>query len=248
MQIVLVGGCAAVGAFVGAWAPWLVLRLAVPPSDAPVSRCPHCGEPLPAGWRGWLHLGSRCPVCRRPTARSWAYVAAATAGFAALAWRLPAHRPAEIVLLVAWLLMTGLGVVLAGVDVTVHRLPRPILAGTAAVIAPLVAVAALCARDPGLFMRAGLTGVVLGSVYLILAVVGPGLVGLGDMYLAALLGLLLGTGPLSGVIVGTLAPYLMGAPITAIRLAVGQLERRSQVAWGPYLIAGAVLGRVLIPV
>jgi len=67
------------------------------------------------------------------------------------------------------------------------------------------------------------------------------------VYLVALLGLLLGTGPLTGVVVGAVAPYLIGAPVTAIRLAMGRVERRGQIAWGPYLIAGAVLARALIP-
>jgi len=101
---------------------------------------------------------------------------AATVGFAALAWRLPAHQPGEIVLLVAWLVMTGVGVVLAGIDVAVHRLPRPILAGTATVIGPLAAAAAVSAHDPRLLVRAGLTAAVFGGVYLILALarLGPG--------------------------------------------------------------------------
>jgi len=176
VRIVLVAGCAAVGALVGAWAPWLVFRLAVPLGDAPVSRCPRCHDPLPAGWRGWLRVGCRCPACRTPTGRSWPYLVAATVGFAALAWRLPAHQPGEIVLLVAWLVMTGVGVVLAGIDVAVHRLPRPILAGTATVIGPLAAAAAVSAHDPRLLVRAGLTAAVFGGVYLILALarLGPG--------------------------------------------------------------------------
>ncbi len=174
MRIVLVGGCAGVGALAGAWAAWLAFRLAVPPDAAPVSRCPHCREALPAGWRGWLRLGGRCPACRRLTVRSWAYVAAATAGFAALAWRLPADRPAEVVLLIAWLLVAGAGTVLAGIDVAVHRLPRPILAAAAAAIGPLVATASVCAHDPGLLLRAGLTAAAFGGGYLILARAGTG--------------------------------------------------------------------------
>lgn len=62
--------------------------------------------------------------------RSWPYAVTATAGFAALAWRLPTRTPAEIALLVAWLVMTAAGVVLAGIDAAVHRLPRPILTGS----------------------------------------------------------------------------------------------------------------------
>ncbi len=248
VRIVLVGGCAAVGALLGAWAPLLVYRLAVPAGARPMDACSRCRAVLPAGWRGWLRVGARCPACHTAlTARSWVYVAATAVGFAALAWRLPARRPADVVLLVAWLLMTAVGTVLAGVDISAHRLPRPILAGTAAVIGPLVGVAALLARDPRLLTRAGLTGAAFGVVYLILALAGPGLVGMGDVYLAALLGLLLGTGPTPGVLVGALAPYLVGGPVTAARLALRQVQRSSQVAWGPYLITGSILAKVLIP-
>jgi leader peptidase (prepilin peptidase) / N-methyltransferase len=232
VRILVIVGCAAIGAFIGVWASWPVFQLAVLPGTAPRSRCPTCDEPLPAGWRGWTRHGG-CPACHRAAPRSWPYVVAATAGFAALAWRLPAGTSAGIALLVAWLVMTGVDVVLAGVDAAVHRLPRPLLASTAPVLAALIGVAAVAARDPQLLVRAGLTAAALGTVYLILALVGAGLVGLGDVYLAALLGLLLGTGPLAVVVVGAVAPYLLGAPVTAIRLALGRIHRRSHVVWRP---------------
>jgi leader peptidase (prepilin peptidase)/N-methyltransferase len=147
----------------------------------------------------------------------------------------------------AWLLMTGAGVVLAGIDVSVHRLPRPVLAVTAAAIGPLVVVAGLYDRDVGLLLRAALSGAAFAVVYLILAFAGSGWVGLGDVYLAAILGLLLGTGPVSGVLVGALTPYLLATPILAARVAFRHLTRGSRVAWGPYLIAGSVLARIFIP-
>jgi leader peptidase (prepilin peptidase) / N-methyltransferase len=181
-----------------------------------------------AGWRGWLRIGGRCGACHAAvTPRWWAYVAATAVGFLALTWRLPTRRPAEVVLLVAWLLMTALGVVLAGIDVRVHRLPRPILAGASCAVGPLVSTVAVLDRDPGLAVRAGLTSVALGGVYLILALIGPGLVGLGNVYLAAVLGLLLGTGSMAGILAGALGPYLIGTPVTATRLALRQVERTS---------------------
>jgi leader peptidase (prepilin peptidase)/N-methyltransferase len=172
-------------------------------------------------------------------------VAAPAAGFAALAWRLPTRDAAEAVLLAAWLVFTAFGVVLAGIDASVNRLPRPILAAAAAVLGPLVAVAAGCARDPSLAVRAVVVAAAFGGVYLILALVG--LVGMGDVYLAALLGLLLGTGPPASILAGALTPYLLGGPVTAVRLARRRIERGSQIAWGAYLIAGTVLAKVLFP-
>jgi len=248
VRIFLIGGCAAVGGCLGALAACPVYRLAVPLGAALRADCPHCHVALPDRWRGWLRPAGagRCPACHAPlVAHSWVYVAAPAAGFAALAWRLPTRNAAEAVLLVAWLVLTAVGVVLAGIDALVDRLPRPILAAGAAVIAPLVAVAAGCARDPGLAVRAVVVAAAFGGVYLILALVG--LVGMGDVYLAALLGLLLGTGPPASILAGALTPYLLGAPVTAVRLARRRIERGSRIAWGAYLIAGAVLAKVLLP-
>lgn len=242
MRIFLIGGCAAVGGCLGALAASPVYRLAVPLGAAPRADCPHCHAALPDRWRGWLRLGGRCPACHAPlVAHSWVYVAAPASGFAALAWRLPTRNAAEAVLLVAWLVLTAFGVVPAGIDIAVNRLPRPILATAAAVIAPLVAVYAGCARDPGLAVRAVVVAAAFGGVYLLLALVG--VVGMGDVYLAALLGLLLGTGPTASILTGALTPYLLGAPVTAVRLARRRIERGSQIAWGAYLIAGAVLAK-----
>ncbi len=246
--VLLVAACAAVGACAGALAPQVVYRLAVPMDDPPRGDCPRCRAVLRTGWRGWIRVDGRCPACRaRLVDHWWVYPAIAAAGFAALGWRLPTRHAADVALLAAWLLLAATGVVLAGVDLRVRRLPRPVLAATAAGIAPLVAVAAACARDPGLAVRAVVTAVALGGAYLVLALIGPGLVGMGDVYLAALLGLLLGTGPTMGILAGAIAPYLLAGPITAARLAVHHAERRSQTAFGPYLIAGTVLAKVVIP-
>jgi leader peptidase (prepilin peptidase)/N-methyltransferase len=229
-------------------APILVYRLAVPVDTPPWDNCPHCDQSLPVGWRGWLRLGSRCPACRAPlTAHQWVYPALTAAGFAALAARLPIRTVAEAVLLVAWLVLVAAGVVLSGIDVQVNRLPLPILGGCAALLCPLVIVAAVSARNPSFLVRAGLAAAVFGCVYLVLAVAGPGLVGQGDAYLAALLGLLLGTGPMATILAGALLPYALGFPVTAVRLSLRSIQRSSKIALGPYLIAGAILARTLIP-
>jgi leader peptidase (prepilin peptidase)/N-methyltransferase len=131
--------------------------------------------------------------------------------------------------------------------VRVTRLPRPIIAGAACVVGPLVAVAAVSAGDPGLVVRAAAVAVVFGAFYLALALVGPGLVGLGDVYLAALVGLLLGTGPVAAIFAGALLPYLLAVPVTLVRLLRRRVRKADQIAWGPYLLLGAIIAKALIP-
>jgi hypothetical protein len=62
-------------------------------------------------------------------AQPWAYTAVLAGVFAVLGWRLPLGRPADAALAAAWLLLAAVGIVLAGIDVRVNRLPRPIIAG-----------------------------------------------------------------------------------------------------------------------
>jgi leader peptidase (prepilin peptidase) / N-methyltransferase len=220
----------------------------VPIDTPPRDKCPHCHQSLPPWWRGWFRLGSRCPTCRAPlTAHPWVYPASTAAGFATLAARLPIRTVTEVVLLVAWLVLVAAGVILAGIDVQVNRLPLPILGGCTALLCPLVIVAAVSARNPSLLVRAGLAAAVFGCVYLVLALAGPGLVGQGDAYLAAVLGLLLGTGPMATILAGALLPYALGLPVTAVRLSLRSIQRTSKIALGPYLTAGAILARALIP-
>jgi leader peptidase (prepilin peptidase)/N-methyltransferase len=248
VRVFLVAACAAVGAWVGALAPCLVYRLAVPAGVAPRDTCPHCQGLLPAGWRGWVRPSGRCPACHAVlTAHPWVWAAVSAAVFAALGWRLPIGRPADVALAVAWLSLGGAGIVLAGIDLRVNRLPRPIIVAAACVLAPLVVVAAVCAGDPGLLVRSAGAAVVFGAVYLALALTGPGLVGLGDVYLATLVGLMLGTGPVAAILAGALLPYLLAAPITLVRLIRQRIRRADHIAWGPYLVLGAIIAKALIP-
>jgi len=147
--------------------------------------------------------------------------------FAALAWRTPTSHPGPVLLLAAWLVLAAAGTALAGIDITTHRLPRPVTATTATVVAALITAAAASSHQPGLVWRAALAAAGYALAYLALAVAGPGLVGAGDMYLAGLLGLLLGTGPATGITLGVLAPYLIAAPILTTRLLLGRIQRDS---------------------
>jgi leader peptidase (prepilin peptidase) / N-methyltransferase len=247
VRVGLVVGCAIVGLAVGTLAVCPVYRLSVPAGRVR-GGCARCGERLPAGWRGWLRVPARCPACRRPLQpRSWTYLAAGLVLFAALGARLPLADAADPILAGAWLTLATAGLVLAGVDIQVQRLPRPIIVITAAVITAQITAAALVRHHPRLLINAAVAALVFALAYLVLAVLGPGLVGAGDIYLAGLLGLLLGTGPLRQILVGAVLPYLLGAAVIAARLAAGQLSRRDKVALGPYLLAGAILAKIVFP-
>jgi len=242
----LVVVCAAAGASVGAVVPWLVYRLAVPSGASPRTCCVHCDAELPRGWRGWIRCTRRCPACREGlTAGRPGYVAATATAFGTLAWQLPTRSSADAALFAAWLLTTGAGVLLAGIDLHVWRLPTPIITGTAVAVAVLVAIAAAADRDPAMLVRAAVGGTTTGGVYLAVALVTAGQLGAGDVRLAAMLGGLLGTAGPTTAIAGAVLPYLIALPVTLVLLGLGRISRNSELAFGPYVLTGAVLARLL---
>lgn len=243
----IVIGCGAVGAEIGTLTPRLVYRLAVPGDHPPRRECLHCQARLPVGWRGWLAVDNRCRACRRPLGRhAWVYVAATGVGFAALGWRLPLRDASDVVLLSAWCLLTAVGVVLAGIDLSCKRLPAPIIGGIAAAIGLLVGVAAFVDRDLAVAIRAGVASAALGGMYLVLALIGGGRLGMGDVRLAALLGVPLGASGVSTAVAGAVLPHLLALPVLVVLLAMRRVDRRTEIPFGPYLIAGALLAPLLV--
>jgi len=86
-----------------------------------------------------------------------------------------------------------------------------------------------------------LAGLALFVGYLVLALVSPGGggLGLGDVKLAGVLGLLLGWLGWGPAIVSVLAAFVIGGVIALILLLVGRASRSSHVAFGPSMILGA---------
>jgi leader peptidase (prepilin peptidase)/N-methyltransferase len=65
--------------------------------------------------------------------------------------------------------------------------------------------------------------------------------------LAGLLGAFLGWQGWSEVIVGTVAAFLVNGLAVALLLLAGKVTRRSAVAFGPWMVAGAVIGVLWSP-
>lgn len=142
----------------------------------------------------------------------------------------------------AALLATGLLALLAAVTVTDlrHRLvPDRALAIGAAFGLALVAV-----DDPaGLLPRIawGLAG---GAFLLAAAVIRPEGMGLGDVKLAVVLGVYLGSGMATALVVALAAGSLVGAVILA---RCGWEARSSTIPFAPFLALGSVVALVSVP-
>jgi leader peptidase (prepilin peptidase)/N-methyltransferase len=135
------------------------------------------------------------------------------------------------------------GLLLAGIDIAVHRLPNSIIAGTTVGITSIISTAAALAHQPQLLVTAVGSGILLGGEYLLLALLAGSGMGMGDVRLAALRGLTLGTRGSTAVLLGGLLPYLLAAPAALTRLCRGRPDR---IPFGPFLVGGTVVAALLV--
>ena len=103
----------------------------------------------------------------------------------------------------------------------------------------LLLVASLGLGDLGRLARGLLAAAAVGAFFLLLALISPRGMGLGDVKLAPTLGLAMGWLSWGTVAVGVFAGFLLGG--LAGMVALG-LSRKSRLSFGPWLVAGALLG------
>jgi leader peptidase (prepilin peptidase)/N-methyltransferase len=144
----------------------------------------------------------------------------------------------------AYLYFVAVAVVLAVVDIEQRRLPNLIVLPSYAVVAALLAGASLWRHDFWPLARAGIGGALLIVFFLVLATAQPAGLGLGDVKLAGLIGLALGYLSFTALLVGAFAGILLGG-IAALALAARGRGRDASLPYGPFLIAGALLGILL---
>ncbi len=143
----------------------------------------------------------------------------------------------------AW--AAGAAVVLAPVDLAVHRLPDRVTVPAAAVCtAALLVDAAALGTWPAL-LRALLAAAVAGGIALLAALAGPSGLGLGDVKLLALLGLLLGWAGWGVLLAGVFLGLLTGAGVSLVLVATRRAGWRTPVPFGPPLLLGAALALFL---
>ncbi len=100
--------------------------------------------------------------------------------------------------------------------------------------------ASYVAADWSALLRALLGGLVLFAGYFLLAVLIPGGMGFGDVKLAGVLGLMLGWLGWGSVITGTVLAFIYGGIGSLGLLAIRRASRTTRVAFGPFMLAGAL--------
>lgn len=145
-----------------------------------------------------------------------------------------ALHPLLVLAAACW--FTACAVPLAFIDIRVQRLPDPLTG--AALVGTLALLAA--ADYPGDLARAVIGAVALPAFYLLLALIRPGGLGLGDVKLAASVGALLAWLGWPQVIAATLLAFTAAAVYAVALLATRRATRTSQFPLGPFIIAATL--------
>ena len=208
----------------------------------PRSACPRCGHAV-RGYDNvpvvsWLVLRGRCRDCA--AAIHWRYPAVEAA--TGLLFGAVAVRTGPSWYLGAVLVLAAAGVALAAIDLTYQRLPFGLTAAAAVGVSVFLLAAALAGgagRLPSALVGAGVWTIVYGGAWAVTS--GRGM-GLGDVALAPLLGLVLGWAGYGPALTGLLAGFVLGGLTGVVLIASRRAGRRTRLAHGPFMLAGAAAG------
>lgn len=181
------------------------------------------------------------PAPSSPWRTAGAVALLATAA-AALCWRLgPGHALAAAPLLL-------LGVPAALVDWREARLPDILTAALAVVTAATLGLLSLVEGDPAAVVRAAIAGAGAGAGLLLLGLLRPAMVGLGDIKFAPSLAAYLGWSGWPTVYLGAAAWWLLLAAMLLARCGSGRERQPGEAfAFGPAMLAATILAMLALP-
>jgi leader peptidase (prepilin peptidase) / N-methyltransferase len=200
----------------------------------PASRCTSCATPIKPYDNipvlSWLLLHGCCRSCSQP-----------------IPWRYPAVEALTALLCVAAVLAGGstatiaLGVVfiLLLVPIALIDLEHRIIPNRLTALGALLAIALGSALDPHGESARLIAGAAAGGALLAVALAYPRGMGMGDVKLAAVMGLFLGKAVAPALLVALLAGTLYGAFLASRRGTLA--ARRSAVPFGPFLALGSLV-------
>ncbi|TFD59863.1 prepilin peptidase [Cryobacterium suzukii] len=262
MASTIAGAFGILGAIIGSFLNVVIYRIPAGRSIvSPPSSCSRCGarirpyDNIPV--LSWFALRGECRDCRATISPRYPVVELGTGVFFAVValwvfstadfgWAAVTTNDntlaTQLIVLVAFLYLAAISVALAMIDLDTHTLPNKILLPAYPVAAVLLTAAALVAGEPGRLLPTLIGAGALFGLYLTLALISPGGMGLGDVKLAGVLGLYLGYLGWGPLIVGAFGAFLLGGVFGLLLLATGKAKRRSSIPFGPWMLLAAWLG------
>jgi leader peptidase (prepilin peptidase)/N-methyltransferase len=242
VTVLVAAGCGVLGLLVGSFLNVVIVRVPQRQSVVrPRSRCPRCDTPLAdrdnVPVLSWLVLRGRCRSCGEPISARYPLVELTTAGLFAVAglrfgadWALP-----------GFLLFFAVLLAVSAIDLEHFIVPNRIVYPAIVVSVPLLALAAVVDGEGGRLARALVGALAAFAGLLVLRLLYPRGMGMGDVKLALLLGLFLGWLGLGHVVVGLFLGFLLGSVVGVGLMAAGRRGRKDHLPFAPFLAAGAVL-------
>lgn len=138
--------------------------------------------------------------------------------------------------------LAGIGAWLLVIDARTHRLPNRIVLPTLGALLVLVGLEALVAGDAARLVRSLLGMLLLAGFYAVMRLASRRGVGGGDVKLAAVIGLVLGWHGWQALVIGAASAFVLGALYALALMALRRADRSTRIAFGPWMIIGAVLG------
>jgi leader peptidase (prepilin peptidase)/N-methyltransferase len=199
----------------------------------PASRCASCGTPVKPYDNipilSWLILRGHCRSCGAHISPRYPLVEALTAALCVGA--VLAHSSAVAIALSVALILIVVPAALIDLE---HRIIPNRITALGAVLALAIGLALEPSGEPGRLIA----GAAAGGLMLLAALAYPGGMGMGDVKLAGVMGLFLGSAVAPAILLALLSGVLLGVLVIA-RKGVRD-GRKTAVPFGPFLALGAV--------
>jgi leader peptidase (prepilin peptidase)/N-methyltransferase len=162
------------------------------------------------------------------------------AGATSVLWWIAAQRFEEDLTVLGFGILIAVGLRLMLIDIDTHLLPSGILYRAIALAVPLLVLAALN-DSTGSIATMFLGALIMWVLMKTLEVLSRGDLGGGDVRLALLLGLYTGWLSLEHVAIAVVAGFAAAGLFALVLVVLRRAGRRTHIAFGPFLIAGALL-------
>jgi leader peptidase (prepilin peptidase) / N-methyltransferase len=201
---------------------------------APRSGCPSCGVQIAAYDNvpilSWLLLRGRCRHCGERISVRYPLLELVTGVFFALVAVVFRDEPAELVL--------GLAFVATLAAITLTDLELRVIPNKVLIVSAVAGVVLAAALDTSSLAERAIGAAAAGGLLFAVALAYPRGMGLGDVKLAAVMGLYLGRSVAPALLIAFLAGSLFGLALIASK---GAEARKQAVPFGPFLALGGVI-------
>ena len=206
----------------------------------PRSQCPGCGTQIAARDNipvvSWLMLRGRSRCCGEKISARYPLTELALGALFVLIAVVLHDEPAEL----------ALGLVFAStlVAVTVTDLERRIIPNKILAVSAVIGIALALATDPGSVPERLISALAAGGLLFVAALAYPRGMGMGDVKLAALMGLYLGSSVAAALLIALAAGSLVGLAMMA---RYGAAARKQAIPFGPFLALGGIVALLVGP-